>query len=147
MPSGPPEFFLPFIPVTGMKCSYGKIFSPLTKISVGKTETSGTEPAHPLIRTHWKFYKGFRGEARSRKPGQPGQPGSCEEPLRLVKRSVCNTYYRNEPIEKIMLIVKIQISEKWRRLSFNQEIPCVYPFPGYCSCSDTCNIWLFFKEE
>ena len=36
------------IPVTGLKCSYGKIFSPLTEIPVGKTEISGTEPAHPL---------------------------------------------------------------------------------------------------
>ena len=71
MPSGPPEFIPPFIPVTGMKCSYGKISSPLTEIS-------GTEPARPLIWTHRKFYKGFRGEARSRKPGQPGQPGSYE---------------------------------------------------------------------
>ena len=44
MPSGPPEFIPPFIPVTGMKCSYGKISSPLTEISVGKTEISGTEP-------------------------------------------------------------------------------------------------------
>ena len=40
MPSGLPEF----IPVTGMKCSYGKISSPLTEFSVGKTEISGTEP-------------------------------------------------------------------------------------------------------
>ena len=38
-----------FIPVTGLKCSYGKIFSPLTEIPVGKTEISGTEPARPLI--------------------------------------------------------------------------------------------------
>ena len=38
-----------FIPVTGLKCSYGKIFSPLTEIPVGKTEISGTEPAYPLI--------------------------------------------------------------------------------------------------
>ena len=82
MPSGPPEFIPPFILVTGMKCSYGKISSPLTEISVGKTEISGTEQARPLIWTHRKFYKGFRGEARSRKPGQPGQPGSYEEALR-----------------------------------------------------------------
>ena len=40
---------LAFIPVTGLKCSYGNIFSPLTEIPVGKTEISGTEPAHPLI--------------------------------------------------------------------------------------------------
>ena len=81
MPSGPREFIPPFIPVTGMKCSYGKISSPLTDISVGKTEISGTEPARPLIWTHRKFYEGFRGKARSRKPGQPAQPGSCEEAL------------------------------------------------------------------
>ena len=40
--SGPPEFISMFIPVTGMKFSYGKVFSPLTEIS-------GTEPARPLI--------------------------------------------------------------------------------------------------
>ena len=34
-----------FIPVTGLKCSYGKIPSPLTEIPVGKTEISATEPA------------------------------------------------------------------------------------------------------
>jgi len=46
-----------------------------------------------------------------------------------------------------MLIAKMQISEKWHILSVNQEIPSVYPFAGYCSCSDTCTICLFFKEE
>ena len=45
MLSGPPEFIPPFIPVPGMKCSYGKISSPLTEIS-------GTEPACPRIWTH-----------------------------------------------------------------------------------------------
>ena len=84
MPSGPPEFIPPFIPVTG---SYGKISSPLTEISVEKTEISVTEPARPLIWTHRKFYKGFRGEARSRKPGQPGQPGSYEEALGNITES------------------------------------------------------------
>ena len=39
------------------------------------------------------------------------------------------------------------VSEKWRKLSVNQEIPWVYPFPGYCSCSDIRNICLFFDEE
>ena len=34
-----------FIPVTGRKCSYGKISSPLIEIPVGKTEISGTGPA------------------------------------------------------------------------------------------------------
>ena len=54
-------------------------------------EISGTEPARPLIRTHRKCYKGFRGKARSRKPGQPGQPRSyevsCEQALHLGERS------------------------------------------------------------
>ena len=44
-------------------------------------------------------------------------------------------------------IVKMQISEKWRQFSVNQEISWVYPFPGYCSCSDIRNICLFFDEE
>ena len=47
--SGPPEFNPPFIPVTGMKCSYGTISSPLTEVSVGKTEISGTEQARPIV--------------------------------------------------------------------------------------------------
>ena len=38
-----------FIPVTGLKCLHGKIFSPLTEIPVGKTKISWTEPACPLI--------------------------------------------------------------------------------------------------
>ena len=38
-----------FIPVTGLKCLYGKKFSPLTDILVGKTEILGTEPARSLI--------------------------------------------------------------------------------------------------
>ena len=100
MPSGPPEFIPPFIPVTGVKCSYGKISSPLTEISVGKTEISGTEPTRPLIWTHRKFYKGFRGEARSRKPGQPGQPGSYEEALKLTKQQLCTckSFFVHSPV-------------------------------------------------
>ena len=43
-----------FILVTGLKCSYGKISSPLTDIRVGKTEISVTELAHPLIWTRGK---------------------------------------------------------------------------------------------
>ena len=69
MPSGRPEFIL----VTGLKCSYGKISGPLTEISVVKTANSIAEPAIE------NFTKGFRGEARSRKPGQPSQQGSCQE--------------------------------------------------------------------
>ena len=54
-----------------MKCSYGKISSPLTEIP-------GTEPARSLIGTyHQIFYKGFRGKARPRKPDL------CEEALNL----------------------------------------------------------------
>ena len=67
MPFGLPKFN----PVTGLKCSYSKISSPLTKIS-------GTKPTRPLIRTHRKFFKGFRGKARSRKPGW------CEEAFSAV---------------------------------------------------------------
>ena len=50
-----------FLPVTGLKCSYGKISSPLREIPVGKTEISGTELARPL--NTWKIYKRFRGKA------------------------------------------------------------------------------------
>ena len=60
---------LSLYPVTGLKCVHMEKFSsPLTEIPVGKTEISGTKPGRPLIRTHRKFYKGFRGRARSRKP-------------------------------------------------------------------------------
>ena len=51
-----------FIPVTGLKCSYGKISSPLTEIS-------GTVPVRPLIWTHRTFYKGFRGKGEISKTG------------------------------------------------------------------------------
>ena len=37
------------VPVTGLECSYGKIFIPVTEISVAKTEISITGPARPLI--------------------------------------------------------------------------------------------------
>ena len=61
-----------------MKCSYGKISSPLTEIPVGRTEISVTEPARPLIWTYQSFYKGFRGKVRSRKPGSYEEaPSGC----------------------------------------------------------------------
>ena len=63
-----------FLPVTGLKCSYGKISSPLSEIPVGKTEISGTELARPL--NTWKIYKRFRGKARFQKQG------SCEDALK-----------------------------------------------------------------
>ena len=75
------SFHPDFIPVTGLKCSYCKISRPFIEIPVRKTEISGTEPARPLIWNYRKFYKGFGGKARSRKPGQLGQPGSCEDGL------------------------------------------------------------------
>ena len=62
--------FEELIPVTGLNCWNGRISSPLAKIPAGKTEISATEPARPLIWTHPRFYKGFRGKVRSRKPGQ-----------------------------------------------------------------------------
>ena len=91
MPSGPPEFIPPFIPVTRMKCSYGKISSQLTEIS-------GTEPAHPLIWTHQKFYKGFRSEARSWKLG------SYEEAFKVMsKRPVPDRPNRANPRLKCLI--------------------------------------------
>ena len=48
----------------------------------------------PLIWTHRKFYKVFRGMARTRKPGQPGQPGSYEEAFILLKDTcLCFRHY------------------------------------------------------
>ena len=65
----------------GLECSYGKIFIPVTEISVAKTEISVTGPARALIWTHRNFFEGKTGEARSRKPSQAGWPGSYEEAL------------------------------------------------------------------
>ena len=73
-----------FVPVTGLECSYGKIFIPVTEISVAKTEISVTGPARPLIWIHRYFYKEKSGEAKSRKPSQPGWPGSYEEALNVL---------------------------------------------------------------
>ena len=90
----------------GLECSYGKIFIPLTEISVAKTKVSVTGPARALIWTHRNFYEGKSGEARSRKPSQPGWPGSYEEALsrinifliclgQTVSPLVSNLYRRN----------------------------------------------------
>ena len=56
-----------FVPVTGLECPYAKIFIPVTKISVAKSEISVTGPAQPLI-----FLQRNEWQARSRKPSQPG---------------------------------------------------------------------------
>ena len=65
MPSGPPEFRdPPFIAVTGLKCSYGKISSP--------TEISGTEPpalSYEHIENFSKDLDAKRDLGQSRKPG------------------------------------------------------------------------------
>lgn len=45
------------------------------------------------------------------------------------------------------LIVKVEMSGKWRGKTVNQETPCVCPFTGYCSCSDTNHSSLFFEKE
>ena len=55
-----------FIPVTCLKCSYGKISSPLTEISVGKNDISGTEPARSLIQTHRSVFGLGKWYANSR---------------------------------------------------------------------------------
>lgn len=48
-----------------VKCSYSKLnFLARLPITV-KTEISGTQPAWPLIWTHQKLYKGFRGNPAS----------------------------------------------------------------------------------
>ena len=91
MPSRQPEFILPFIPLTGMKCSYSKTSSPLTKIL-------GTEPVRLLIWANWKFYKGFREDARSWKPGP------YEEALKVMsKRPVPDTPNSANPRLKFLL--------------------------------------------
>ena len=148
MPSGPPEFIPPFIPVTGMKCSYGKISSPLTEISVEKTEISVTEPARLLIWTHRKFYKGFRGEASSRKPGQPGQPGSYEEALRHITESThdnClvpwrihrqNFYWsptRTKTCES-QQSVEMRTDAQHEHFSRSRPVHCFYVFSRLMSC-------------
>ena len=69
MPSGPPEFIPPFITVTGMKCSYGKISSPLTD----------SLREHPVFSAlvsprsyDWKYVCGSQAcSPRSREPSQP----------------------------------------------------------------------------
>ena len=78
-----------FIPVTGMKCSYGEISNPLTRLPRSRLEIPRSrEPSQPALSyehienftkagayrllTDWTPEKGFRGKARSRKACQPG---------------------------------------------------------------------------
>ena len=75
MPSGPPEFIPPFNPVTGMKCSYGKNFQPAYRDLGWKNRDLGNWASLPSYMNTRKFYKGFRGKARSLKPGSYKEPG------------------------------------------------------------------------
>ena len=101
MPSGPPEFIPPFIPVTVMKCSYGKISSPLTEISVGKTEV-----LYEHIENFTKDLEVLK--ARSRNPGQPGQPGSYEEALKGVVTNAAGVHVyigQEQCVNHIIIII------------------------------------------
>ena len=72
---------IPFFSVTELKCSYSKIY----RDPGWKNQDLGNEASSlSHIRTNRKFYKGFRGKARSRKPRQPGQTRSCEEATSLA---------------------------------------------------------------
>ena len=62
------------IPVTGLECSYGKIFIPVTEILVAKTKISVTGPAQPLILNTSIFFQ------RKEWPGQILET----EPVRLT---------------------------------------------------------------
>ena len=61
-----------FVPVTGLECSYEKIFIPVTEISVAKSEISVTGPARPLIWTQRYFLqrKEWRGEISETEPAR-----------------------------------------------------------------------------
>ena len=61
----------------GLECSYGKNFTPITEISVAKSEISVTGTARLLIWKNRIFSEEKSGdrEARSWKPTQPGCPG------------------------------------------------------------------------
>ena len=68
IPSRPPEY----IPLSFRLAGW----------SVHTAKFPALLPRQPALSwTHRKFYKGFRDNARSRKPGQPGQSDSCEEVL------------------------------------------------------------------
>ena len=75
--------------VTGMKCSYGEISNPLTRLPRSRLEKlRSREPSQPALSyehienftkggayrflTVWTPDKGLTGKARSRKAGQPG---------------------------------------------------------------------------
>ena len=57
-------------------------------------------------------------------------------PETIFRRSVLFNWCR--PLQKKghwkTSLMGMQMSEKWRRESVNQQIPFVYSFPGYCYC-------------
>ena len=75
---------LAFIPVTRLKCSYGKI-------ELGQPALS-----YEHIKYFTKDFKSNRGMARSREPGQPSQPGLCKEALSLVSAYMTSFYKRSK---------------------------------------------------
>ena len=57
--------------LTGVECSYGKIFIPVTEMPVAKTEISVTGPARLLLWTHEMFTtERVRGEISETEPDQ-----------------------------------------------------------------------------
>ena len=65
-------------PVNGIKCSCGKISSPLTEVRVKKKRDLGNQASPSSHIKVLKLLQRVRGEARSWKPGQLGQPGTYE---------------------------------------------------------------------
>ena len=61
-----------FIPVTGLKCSHGKISSPLTEISVGKSQKS-RKPCQPAL--SYEQIENFTKDLEVRRDlGNPASP-------------------------------------------------------------------------
>ena len=75
----------PFIPVTRLKCSYGKIFQPAYQDPGCKNRDPGNRASPPShMNTSKILHRIQSGNARSWKPGQPGQGSSCDEALTIT---------------------------------------------------------------
>ena len=85
-----------FIPVTGLKCSYDKIFQP----AYGDPEISVTEQA----RSSYEHIENFTNT------GQPDQPSSCEEALGKW-HAIRNTW--SKATEYISSLCSLNILCKW----------------------------------
>ena len=68
-------------------------FQPAYRDLGWKNRDLGNRTSPPSHMNTSKIYKGFRGEARSRKPGQPCQPGSYEEALTWNNRLRTEIYF------------------------------------------------------